>query len=167
MESGHERMEVITRLVNAFQDLAAKKPESLFLYISTLRDANAKFRACLMYLRQRFGTGGNDQCDEKTLKVERFVCDFLDVKVVRGRANSVLPAVITGIAQAWLAEANPECFKVSGGDAAVARLGRKLQEHKEQLLKECKPNKRDKAELLLVVMAIYARVLVANEARRR
>ncbi len=163
VEGEYERSEVVSRLVTAFQDLAAKDPQSLMLYIATLWDADVKFRACVMYLRQRFGARGSGACDPKTLSARTFVRDFIEVEVVPGRNNAVVPVVLTGLAQAWLVVAKPECFKVSADVWRAARFLGRLQERKEQVVESCKPSKHDEAEFELVIMAIGARVIVSSD----
>lgn len=157
-----DRADAVRRLVTAFQDIASKQPDSLLLFISGLTHADVKFRACVSYLRQRFGASHSmGPCDSSTLKIRTFLRDFLEVKIVEGRANSVLPVVFTGLIQAWLEDADLDCFDVED----TRRIGNRINTRKEVVIEACKPNTRDETEFHLSVMALTMRMIVSTKAK--
>lgn len=154
-----DRNHAVSRLVTAFQDIASMEPDSLMLFISGLTHDDVKFRACVTYLRQRFGASRSaSPCESTKLKVRSFLRHFLEVRIVQGRANSVLPVVLTGLIQAWLANGEAARFQVSSVDRIVNRINT----GKEELIAACRPNERDEKELHIAVMALSMNVLTSR-----
>lgn len=96
------REETVTRLVGAIMSVAQDHPANIGLFLTGMRDAGSLqllFDVCRVCLVQRFRVRDSP---DRPLSLARLVQNFLSVGIVTGRANDILPALLTGLIFAWI-----------------------------------------------------------------